>query len=261
MVLKLLCLDWKNKNILPVITTVLIILGLFTSCTINTKKTETLANDCVQLTPLSVDEGKEIYPKSYDDSEYSNTDLLLQSAYLSILNEYLEQEVSLSKYQEEIDNSEFSFPYTNKTIYSKIGLFTRNNISLRNTPFVNRLNNAQKKLILSSINSKNEIEITDALLSMVESSWREVVTVKLENDSENAYEIIYDLDSIGTRNAMSNALTFELCYEIEYDDNGNIQDDAYEQQKYEFILNLKTRMEKEISEKLGCPVTVFVKEY
>ena len=58
---------------------------------------------------------------------------------------------------------------------------------------------------------------------------------------------------------MSNALTFELCYETEYDNNGNIQNENYEAQKYEYSFNLKTRMEKEISEKLDCPVTVFIK--
>ena len=250
----------KNKKIRFTIILLLLVSVLFTSCSINNKKEgEKAMNNFVQLTPLSIEEGYEIYPKSFDDSQYNNTDLLLQSAYLSVLNEYLEQEVALSKYQEDLNNSDFSFPYTNKTIYSKIGLFGRENISLRNTPFVNRLNDSQKKLLLSSINNDNEIEITDELLSLIEDTWREVITVKLESDDAGDYEIVYDLDAVETRNAMSNALTFELCYETEYDNNGNIQNEDYEQQKYEYSLALKMRMEKEISEKLNCPVTVFIK--
>ncbi len=250
----------KNKNIWSTIVLLLLVLVLFTSCTINNKQeSEKTMNNIIQLTPLSVEEGYEIYPKSYDDLKYSNNDLLLQSAYLSVLNEYLEQEVALSKYQEDIDNSDLTFPYSNKTIYSKIGLFGRGNISLRNTPFVNRLKNSQKNLILSSINNNNEIEVTDELLSLVKDTWREVISVKLESDDVGDYEIVYDLDAIKTRTAMSNALTFELCYETEYDNNGNIQNENYEDQKYEYSLNLKTRMEKEISEKLDCPVTVFIK--
>lgn len=250
----------KNKRIRFTIILLLLVLALFTSCTINNKKeSEKTMNNFIQLTPLSVEEGYEIYPKSFDDSQYSNTDLLLQSAYLSVLNEYLEQEVALSKYQEDLDSSDFSFPYTNKTIYSKTGLFGRGNISLRNTPFVNRLKDSQKRLLLSSINNDNEIEITDELLSLIKDTWREVITVKLESDNAGDYDIVYDLDAIKTRNSMSNALTFELCYETEYDNNGNIQNENYEQQKYEYSLNLKIRMEKEISEKLDCPVTVFIK--
>lgn len=250
----------KNKNIWSTIVLLLLVLVLFTSCTINNKQeSEKTMNNIIQLTPLSVEEGYEIYPKSYDDLKYSNNDLLLQSAYLSVLNEYLEQEVALSKYQEDIDNSDLTFPYSNKTIYSKIGLFGRGNISLRNTPFVNRLKDSQKNLILSSINNNNEIEVTDELLSLVKDTWREVISVKLESDDVGDYEIVYDLDAIKTRTAMSNALTFELCYETEYDNNGNIQNENYEDQKYEYSLNLKTRMEKEISEKLDCPVTVFIK--
>ena len=252
----------KRKKLLVVITLLLLVQIIFTSCTIDTKKekgSEITMTSAVQLTPLSIEEGNEIYPKSYDDSQYSNNDLLLQSAYLSILNEYLEQEVALSKYQEERDNSDFSFPYTNFTIYSKIGLLGRANISLRNTPFVNRLSSLQKKLILSSINSKSEIEITEELLTLIKETWRDIISVKLESENSEDYEIVYDLDAIKTRNAMSNALTFELCYETEYDNNGDIQNEEYEQQKYEFLFELKTRMENEISEKLGCPVTVFVK--
>ncbi len=250
----------KNKNIWSTIVLLLLVLVLFTSCTINNKQeSEKTMNNIIQLTPLSVEEGYEIYPKSFDDTQYSNTDLLLQSAYLSILNEYLEQEVALSKYQEDIDNSDLTFPYANKTIYSKIGLFGRGNISLRNTPFVNRLKDSQKKIILSSINNNNEIEVTDELLSLVKDTWREVISVKLESDDVGDYEIVYDLDAIKTRNAMSNALTFELCYETEYDSDGNIQNENYEERKYEYCLNLKMCMEKEISEKLDCPVTVFIK--
>lgn len=249
----------KNKNVWFVVL-LLLVLALLASCNLNNKqKSEKTTNNIIQLMPLSVEEGYEIYPKSFDDTQYSNTDLLLQSAYLSILNEYLEQEVALSKYQEDMDNSDLTFPYSNKTIYSKNGLFGRGNISLRNTPFVNRLKDSQKKLILSSIDNNNKIEVTDELLSLVKDTWKDVISIKLESDDIGDYEIVYDSDAVKTKNAMTNALTFELCYETEYDNNGNIQNESYENQKYEYCLNLKTRMEKEISEKLNCPVTVFIK--
>lgn len=251
----------KNKNIWFIIVLLLLVLALFTSCTNNNKKeSEKTMNSFIQLTPLSVEEENEIYPKSFDDSQYNNTDLLLQSAYLSIFNEYLEREAQLSKYQEKLDNSEFNFPYTDKTIYSKVGIFDRTNISLRNTPFVNRLSIAEKNLILSSINSDNEIEITDKLLSLVKKTWKDVITVKLEDKNEEAYEIVYDMDAIKTRSAMSDALTFEICYETEYDDNGNIPNDDYEVQKQNYVFELKKQMEAEIGEKLDCHVTVFIKE-
>ena len=81
----------ERKKLLVVITLLLLVQIIFTSCTIDTKKekgSEITMTSAVQLTPLSIEEGNEIYPKSYDDSQYSNNDLLLQSAYLSILNEY-----------------------------------------------------------------------------------------------------------------------------------------------------------------------------
>lgn len=250
----------KKYNLCFIIILTMLVQSMFTSCTINQNRgSEDTMNNLIHLTPLTIEEGQDIYPKSYDDLQYSDNDLLLQCAYLSILNEYLEREVKLSKYQEKIDSSEFYFPYTNKTIYSKVGIFDRMNISLRNTPFVNRLSIAEKNLILSSINSDNEIEITDELLSLVKKTWKDVITVKLENENEEAYEIVYDMDAIKIRNAMSDALTFEICYETEYDDNGNIPNDDYEIQKQNYVFELKKQMEVEIGEKLDCHVTVFIK--
>lgn len=224
----------------------------------------------VKLTTLSTEEFKNLYPTGYNwnlakekglienENSYGKY-LIVQSAYLAIFNYFLCKNVDLDKYQLILDSSDLNFYSNNKTIYAKIGSYGRNNISIRNNVFVERLSKDDINLFLNSIDDNNVLNITEELLEIVKETWKQVIVVYLDNIETPPHEINYDMDAIKYKTAMNNALTFEIKYDVEYDSQGNILDDKYEREKYEYVFGLKEKMEDEISEKLKCNVTVFIK--
>lgn len=223
----------------------------------------------VRLIPLTSEEASTLYPTGYDEEmakekgiieKEINEDgyLRLQAAYLAILNEYLSNAVNLNSYQSTLDKSELNYPVMQSDIYAQTGSFGRANIYLRNNVFVERLDKADIDQIFEAINN-GKLMITDDLVDIVECTWREIVTVKFEDSYTDAYKINYEMESSNGKEAMTDALTFEIMYDIEYNEDGNIPDDSYEKAKYDEVLSLAEKMEKEISEKLESNVTVFVK--
>lgn len=224
----------------------------------------------IQLNPLSKEEAVNLYPVKYDlneakmkkiisESIFEERYLRIQAAYLAAFNYYLNKVVSIEQYQDDIDNSNYNFLPLVDSVYSKIGSFGRNNINLRNNVFIERLSQKELDTISSLINEENQLSLTSELISIVEQTWRDVIFVRLESNDDSVYEINYDMDGINTIVAYNDALTFEISYGIEYDDFGNIPDDSYKKNKYDFINSVKDRMESDISEKLECNVTVFIK--
>lgn len=247
------------KRIYTVLVIYAIIISfIFCSCVAASKegRNSSMKNP-IKFQPLTIEEGEQIYPKSFETEKYDEDYLLLQAAYLAAFNTFLQEKVDIDKYQKELDDSEVEFIYTDKTIYYKIGSFGRKNISLRNTPFIERLSEEQKKVLSDAI-GKGTIDVTEAILNMVELTWKELIAVKLEEGVDEPYTIVYDMDAF-EHEAMSDALAFEICYETQYDENENIFDEELEKNKYDQILSLKKKMEEEIAEKLDCNVMVFIK--
>lgn len=213
---------------------------------------------------------KKLYPADYNiekakEKGLSNTSLyeprflLIQSGYRAILNEFLCEYADLDKYQSSLDKNELNFPKGLQTEFSKIGAFGRNNIYIRNSLYVERLSREDIKLILDSIDGK-KIKIDDKLISMVERTWKEIITVQLnEEEYTEPYEIVYDEYGINKKLAFNDALVFELAYNVDFDSEGNIVNKEKEKAKYKYATELASKMEVEISSKLNCHVSVIIK--
>lgn len=212
----------------------------------------------LQLTPLNLEQSQEIYPRDCFEREYTTEKLLLQSAYIALLNEYLNDLIHLGEYEQLLLESEYEFPYVNHTVYSKLGLCGRKNISIRNIPVVEKLSEEQQKMILDAI-CDSSIEATSELIQLVKNTYQTVCFVQLDPETEDVYEIVYDLEGLNKKEGMNNALCFEICYETQYDEDGNIPDDEIETQKFYLLVNLAMKMETEIYKKTGSNVSVFVK--
>lgn len=223
----------------------------------------------VYIVPPEVAKG--LYPADYNlemaiekglvsTSIYEARFLLLQSGYRAIFNAYLCECVNLDEYQNCLDAYELGFPKSSRTEYSEIGAFGRNNIFIRNSLYVERLSNEDIELILDAIDGEI-IRIDDRLLSVVERTWREVVVVRLDQDTNGEpYEIVYDEDGINKISAFNDSLVLELAYGAEFDTSGNIVSKENEKTKYEYAADLANRMESEISNELNCHVSVIIKE-
>lgn len=266
----------KNKTIIKlkipfyILLSFIILLASLTGCKTDDRKEKSEVITLIQLNPLSKEEAANLYPVGYDINEakakklisesiFEDDYLRIQAAYLAAFNYYLNTVVSIERYQEDIDNSNYNYPSLDDSIYSKVGSFGRNNINLRNNIFVERLSKEELDTIALLINEENQLSLTKELLSIIENTWEEVIFVRLEANDDSVYEINYDMEGINTTVAYNNALTFEVSYGIEYDDSGNIPNDSYEKNKFDFVMSVKDRMESDISTKLECNVTVFVK--
>lgn len=213
---------------------------------------------------------KKLYPNGYNlkiakekeisnNSIYESKYLLLQSGYRAIFNEFLCKNTKIDEYQKKLDTSEFNFPQSLKSEYSKIGAFGRKNIYLRNSLYVERLSDKDIELIFQAIDD-DVIEISEELLLLVDRTWKEIITVYLDSHAdEEPYEIIYDEGGINKTVAFNDSLVFELNYDVDFDPAGNIIDKENEKFKYQYATNLANQMEEEIANKLNCHVAVIIK--
>ena len=198
---------------------------------------------------LAVNKGlaqSKIYDKNY---------LEVQGAYLALMNHYLCEKVGLNTYQEKLDNSELKFPESKANVYKKAGAFGRANIYIRNNVYVERLSAEDLQLLQNSMH-EDAVVLSDELLDMVQRTLQDVISVRYD-DSENVFEAVYDIGAFQTNFAPSNALVLSISYEFEYDENGNIIDNDKEDKKAEYLEDLKSLIEQEMSEKLGFKVCVF----
>lgn len=265
-----------KKNILLILKktiALMICIGItiaFASCNDKPERDEFNMENVSKVYIVQPEIAERLYPADYDvemakEKELSNTSiyedrfLLLQSGYRAIFNAFLCDRASLNKYQNSLDISDLSFPKSSRTEYSEIGAFGRNNIYIRNTLFVERLSNEDIKLIFDAIDGET-IKIDNALLSMVERTWKEIVVVQLDQDEPNeSYEIVYDEDGINKISAFNDSLVLELAYDVEFDSMGNILNKENEKAKCEYATDLANKMEAEISDKLSCHVAVIIK--
>ncbi len=224
----------------------------------------------LQIFPLDIDEANNIYPLGHDidhakkkgvvfetikESKYQK----IQAAYLATMNFYLNSIASIDDFQKKLDDYSSNFPQVDVSVYSKIGSCGRCNISIRNNAYIERLSDEQLEVFFSSVNDQNQLTITKDIISIVEETWKNIIFVKLDTSNDDVYEIIYDYKAINRMRAFNDSLVFEISYGIEYDENGNIPNDDYENDKYEYVSELAEEMERELSEKYNCNVAVFIK--
>ena len=216
---------------------------------------KTAAAELSELCPGNVDlqlaKEKGIIDAADDIAAY----LDMEHKYLSLLNAYLTKNTGLNRYQRLLDNSELNFPAEEKDIYLERGAFGRTNIAIRNRAFIERLSGEDVRF-LRELPDTDPIEYTEELALFVSRTWRELITVVLEEGETEPYPIVYDDKAVNKIHAMSDSLVFELYYELEYRDGKLTKDTA---EKYEKALEIAGQMETELGNEIGHTVTVLIK--
>lgn len=255
----------KMKKYIFTIITLLLLISFTTGCS-NT----TIAEDNEHMkTVLSYDEFQLLYPASYDLELAKEKSLVkkeineeqyrkCQASYMQVFNAFLNEAAHIDQYQKELDESALNFPAKNVNVYCSYGSFGRQNISLRNTFFVERLSTDEISRFVDAMDADGNVAVSDELLKIVEATWKDVIVVNFEEASEQPYRIVYDPTALGKIDAMNDAVVLQINFSTEYDANGNIPDDDYETEKYNTIKDLATRMETEIASELGHNVDVLI---
>lgn len=228
-----------------------------------------MENEMITLNPLDKEQFDAMYPGGYDLDSAKKKGIvktvineekyrICQAAYLQLLNAWLNSEIELDNYQKELDNSQYNYPSQSPDIFCENGLCGRKNIALRNNVFIERLSSEDLELLDSLIND-NQVTINGEGINLIERTWRDVIEVFLGGEKSNAHMINYDMDAVNGTEAMSDSLTFEILFDSEFDENGNLVDEDYEAKKFAFVEKLSKKMEIEIATELDCNVKVFVK--
>ena len=262
------------KRRIVLLLTILVALNcvsaFLTSCTNNEKGVNSNMERICDIYTVEPAVAEKLYPAGYnfelakkkglaENSICEEKYLLLQACYRAAFNCFLNERVSIDRYQERLDSHEYVFPKCKHTAYAAFAAFGRNNIFLRNTLFVERLTEKEIHRFLDAVRD-DSLVITDDLLSIVEETWKSVIFVKLdESYDDTPYEIVYDEFGVNKMMAYNDALVLEIAYDPEYDSEGEFVNRENEPKKYEFILSLAEQMESEISESLGCHVAVIVR--
>ena len=262
------------KRVVLKLITFLVLIECFivflTSCNNDLKKDVSDVNSISNIFEIEPSLAAKLYPIGYDfemacqkgltdSSIYEKKYLLLQSCYRTVFNYYLDEKVGISKYQDSIDKSEYTFPVCKHSEFAKFSSFGRKNIFIRNTLFVERLSTDEIDSFFAAIED-DKLLISDKLIHIVESTWLDIIFVRLEDTYDNkSYEIIYDENGINKIKAYNDALVFEIAYDTEFDSDGRIISKENEKNKYDYILSFANKMESEISELLGCHVSVIIK--
>ena len=114
-----------------------------TSCNNDLKKDVSDVNSISNIYEIEPSLAAKLYPIGYDfemacqkgltdSSIYEKKYLLLQSCYRTVFNYYLDEKVGISKYQDSIDKSEYTFPVCKHSEFAKFSSFGRKNIFIRN---------------------------------------------------------------------------------------------------------------------------------
>ena len=211
-------------------------------------------SEYISINSISVSESKNMGPFFNEKKLHTKDSLLLQSAYLTLLNYYFVKQINLNLYQEQIDNNILNFPYDGNGFYYKYGRFGRKNICIRNNIFIDKLTEEQKSILKDAVKGEMVL-VSDETLKLIDDTWKDVITIVTEKSEP--HEIMYEYYGLNKQKAMTNALTFVIYYSHEYDAYGD-EDDINESNKYQFLNELASTMEQEISKKLGCDVSVFI---
>lgn len=222
----------------------------------------------VEINQITEQEAKEIFLDAYDESLakekdlvnssiYENQYLKMQAAYMSLFNYYLCKEGNLDSYQEMLDSHVFEFPCDEESVIKKYGSCGRNNISILNNLFIERLDKSDLQLLSSSIKG-DSLNITESLLEMLERTYAEIITVKYE-ETNAAFDVIYTHGALYSEEASNKAIVLEIAYKPVLDETGKIKSAAYENEKQKTADMLAELMESELKMALGTEVTVFIR--
>jgi hypothetical protein len=229
------------------------------------------AQDINILAP-SVEESEEFNPKSFDyelarskglignKDALSETYLKLQAVYRAAFNDFLNRDGILDRFDKEIADNELDFvPMSYEKygsdvheLYQNYGSFDRNYLFLRNTFFIEKLTDKDLRLLAShpNIDSKE-------LLNMVERTYKSVVTARSLSvrDPSEHFTQLYDMS--GAFMAPNGAAVLMIRYDWKYDENGSA-DHNTEEQKWQFITEMRDELQAELRNRLDAEVVVFL---
>ena len=190
---------------------------------------------------------KDIYETSYRE---------LQTAYKTAMDCYICMNTDLEKYQSTLSESELGFA-AGEDIYRLTGSFGRENICIRNTIFVENLSKEDIAVFQRNM-VQGRVFITAEVLEVVERTMPDVIVVGLNGDN-TPKDVVFDNGDYGSVTVQNGNLVIEISYSTGFDSHGDLMDSAEaEAKRAEVVNDLKTQMEKELSDKLGIGVTVIV---
>jgi len=192
--------------------------------------------------------------KSFAEETY----LKIEAAYVCAFDFYLNKQIDINQYQKILDDSTLDFTNKNRDtdVYMCNGGITRENIAIKNTAYIERLDTNQIALLRACIKEDGWLYITDDLLKMVEETWKAVFKVpeqyiQADGSFQDPY-IMYGLNSTG------DTLMFVIEYSVGEE---NTPTSPVENAKFETVNALREQMEKEISSAMGVDVKVMIRSF
>jgi|GEM_PF-2850667 len=199
-----------------------------------------------------------IFPLNYDirlawrkgltaGDNFSREYLNMQALYRKALEQYLEETLNLSEFDESLVNSELGFvPLSKKEMefHQKYSYFDFQFIYLRNNLPIERLDKEELDILRKYIRARNS-DVTEELLDLVSGTFRRIIVV-YENRGTNVGAMYHQ----GGVSAPNEALVLSINYLTGLNDGGGGERIDYLEQ--EFI----PAMQEILSERLGHVVKV-----
>ncbi|WP_263523683.1 hypothetical protein [Flavobacterium sp. SH_e] len=244
---------------------------LLISCFAKKEQTANQDNKAVFLKELKIPKGeqlKKIFPQPYNftlaaekgicnNKEICLNYLYLQALYRKGLDQYLLNELNLKKYDDILANSNLRFikrNNENQNLYQQTSSLSLSYIYLHNNIYIEKLDRNTLYFLQGRINNHN-LDVDEKLIQVVKETYPDVIKVFLDNKEPT--KGLYSVD--GRKIAWNNAVIFEIGHQSEFDEKGNYVSRENEMLKDNYLKEeLIPQMEKEFSEKLDCPVTIFI---
>jgi hypothetical protein len=189
--------------------------------------------------------------------------LRLQEFYKKALDMYLLRSSSITKYNDEIKNSELDFgvmPESNKNPYHKFSFLNLDYIYVRNFIFIEKLNIETINFLVERININN-YDIDDHLLKMIDLTYKDVIVDNYRNDTyEEDAETCYG-PALPTNFVLSNKLTLSIQYGKNKEQLEKEEFYKNQNEKDKFLKQLTEEIEQSIGKELKMETKVLIRNF
>ncbi|MET3028824.1 hypothetical protein ABXT06_19255 [Flavobacterium sp. UW10123] len=244
-----------------------------TSCLIKKEQTGHEDDKGTLLKELKIpktEQLKKVLPQSYNftlaaekgicsNKEVCLDYLYLQALYRKGLDQYLLDELNLKMYDDLLANSSLRFiKRTNdrQNLYQQTSTLSLSYIYLHNNIYIERLDRNTLSFLQNRIDN-HKLDVDEKLIQVVKETYPDIIRVFPEENLP--VKGLYSKD--GKKTAWNNAVIFEIGHQSEFDEKGNYVSRENEMRKKSYLeKELIPRLEREFSEKLNFPVTIFIEK-
>ncbi|MCM0665514.1 hypothetical protein [Flavobacterium tyrosinilyticum] len=186
-------------------------------------------------------------------------DISVQSLYRKALDQYFLEKLDLKKYDSLLATSKLRFiirTTERQNVYQQTSTLSLNYIYFRNNIYIERLDRKTLDFLQSRIDNY-KLNVDDELIKVVRETYSKIV--KMFPEEKSSIKVLYSKND--KKIAFNNAVVFEIAHQSEFDEEGNYVSRENEARKKTYLKEeLIPHLEMEFSEKLSCPVTIFIEE-